>query len=111
MTALIRYDVACRALAEARSFDDVREWEDKAAAVREYARRARNRSLELDALEIRERARRRRGELLLELKAEGRLADGPAKPVTDRGPVLTLDQLDTTKNESARDQKLAAMDG
>ena len=75
MTALLKYDAACRAVAEAKTFDEVREWEDKAAAVREYSRRARNREMELDALEIRERARRRRGELLpAEMKARGRAA-------------------------------------
>ena len=79
MTTLLRYDAACRALAEAKSFDEVREWEDKAAAVREYSRRARNRTLELDALEIRERARLRRGQLLLELRESGELADGRKK--------------------------------
>ena len=110
MTVPLKYDAACRALAEAKSFDEVRDWEDKAAAVREYSRRARNRSLQIDALEIRERARLRRGELLLELKAAGQLAEGRRKTVSDGGPLpLTLEQLDITKNESARDQKLAQM--
>jgi hypothetical protein len=113
MTALLKYDAACRAVAEAKSFDEIKGWEDKAAAVKEYARRANNRELELDALEIRERARRRRGELILELKAEGRLAKGrtPKEPLTDAGAVLTLDDIDTSANDSARDQKLAKMDG
>src|SRR5258708_6630506 len=47
---LLRYDAACRAVAEARTFDEVRSWEDKAAAVREYGRRIRNRSIEIDAI-------------------------------------------------------------
>lgn len=113
MTALLKYDAACRAIAEARGFDEVRAWEDKAAAVREYGRRARNRSMELDALEIRERARQRRGQLLLEMKAAGQLSSGARKQlVTDGSPIpLTLEDLDITKRESARDQKLAAMDG
>lgn len=111
MTALLRYDAACAALAEARSFDEVRDWEDKAAAVREYARRARNRSLEIDALEIRERARRRRGELLIELKTAGQLIEGRKKLSTaDDSIRITLEQLDTTPDESSRDQKLAKME-
>jgi hypothetical protein len=110
--AIIKYDEACRAVAAARTIDDVREWEDKAAAVREYSRRARNRSMEIDALEIRARARRRRGELLIELKDAGRLVKGNDK-VTDQVPNgrLTLDDLGVSKNESSRDQKLAAVDG
>lgn len=112
MTALFKYDAACQAVALAKSFDEVKTWEDKAAAVKEYARRANNRTLELDALEIRERARRRRGELLIELKAEGRLAKGRCpQPLRDGGSVVFLDDIDTSANESARDQKLAKMDG
>jgi hypothetical protein len=76
MTALLKYDAACRAVAEAKTFDEVRDWEDKAAAVREYTRRIGNRALELDAIEIRERARRRRGELLLTLKAQEKIGRG-----------------------------------
>ena len=70
MTSLLKYDAACRAVAEAKTLDEVRDWEDKAAAVREYSLRAHNRPLELDAIEISERARRRRGELLVALKAD-----------------------------------------
>ncbi|MEI9804066.1 MAG: hypothetical protein WDN48_05880 [Pseudolabrys sp.] len=115
MTALLKYDVACRAIAEARSFDDVRDWEDKAAAVREYARRANNRTMEIDALEIRERARRRRGQLLTELRLAGLLHEGkPKENVTGQVQLagrMTLEELNTTRNESSRDQKLAALDG
>lgn len=111
MTTLpLKYDEACRAVAEARSFDEVREWENKAAAVKEYTRRIGNRSMELDSLEIRERARRRRGELLLELKGEGKLIVGREK-VNGCGPFerITLDDLHISKNESARDQKIASI--
>jgi hypothetical protein len=113
MTQVLKYDEACRAVAAAKSFDEVREWEDKAAAVREYSRRIHNRSLEIDALEIRERARRRRGELLIQLKGSGQLLDGRTKTVTDEVPFqrVTLDDLDVTKNESSRDQKIASLDG
>ena len=112
MTLPLKYDAACRALAEAKTFDDVRDWEDKAAAVREYGRRAKNRSLELDALEIRQRARQRRGQLLLEMKDDGLLSQGRKTTVTNSSPLpLTLEELGVTKRESARDQKLAQMDG
>jgi N6-adenosine-specific RNA methylase IME4 len=106
-TALLRYDTACRAVAEAKSFDEVRDWEDKAAAVREYTRRAKNRALELDALEIRERARRRRGELLIALKQEGKLRRGKISAADD---ILTLEQLGVSADESSRDQAIATID-
>ena len=31
MTSLLKYDAACRAVAEAKTLDEVRDWEDKAA--------------------------------------------------------------------------------
>lgn len=112
-TALLRYDAACQALAEAKTVDEVAEWSDKAAAVREYARRINNRSLELDAAEIKERAERRRGELLLELKAAGVLAEGRSTTtVTDQGqlpPRVTLEDLNTSRNESSRAQRIATI--
>jgi len=111
--ALLRYDAACRAIAEARSIDEVRDWSDKAAAIREYARRARNRSLEIDAAEIRVRAERRRGELLAEMRATGRLTEGRPKKLSladdSFAEAVTLDQLDTTRDESSRAQKLASI--
>jgi N6-adenosine-specific RNA methylase IME4 len=112
VTAILKYDAACRAVAEAKTLDEVRDWEDKAAAVREYTRRAKNRTMELDAIEIQERARKRRGELLLALKSLGQLAQTKKQPVIDDGPVVyTLEELGVTKNESSRDQKIASLDG
>lgn len=111
MTALLRYDVARRAVAEAKSFDEVRDWEDKAAAMQEYCRRARDRTLELDAMEIRAQARRRRGQLLLELKVAGKLYEGQPTTVREPGQFrATLEDMGISRNESARDQKIAALD-
>ncbi|WP_210209934.1 hypothetical protein [Pseudolabrys taiwanensis] len=114
MTALLKYDAACRAIAEAKTVDEVTDWIDKAAAVREYGRRVRNRKLELDALEIRVQAKRRRGELLLQLKQEGRLKEGRKQKLSssnDSLPPLTLDDLQVTANESSEDQAIAKIDG
>lgn len=113
-TSVLRYDAAKQAVAEAKTFDEVREWENKAAAVKEYARRANDRAMELDAIEIRERARRRRGELLVSLKDMGLLVEGRHPKTVDAArplKIVTLADLDTTKDESARDQKIAAIDG
>lgn len=115
MTALLRYDAACHALAEAKSFDEVRDWVNKAAAVREYARRSRNRQLEIDAIEIRVRAKRRYGELLRDYKDAGKLRQGnPQLSSTDDNcddDAVSLETLGLTQNESSEAQKIAAIEG
>jgi N6-adenosine-specific RNA methylase IME4 len=74
--ALDYYDNACRAVAEAKAVDDVKHIIDAAAARKEYARRAKNRQMEADAVEIRLRATRRLGELIKAQKETVGLATG-----------------------------------
>jgi hypothetical protein len=113
MTALLKYDAACRAIAEAKSFDEVRDWIDKAAAVREYTRRIHNRQLEIDAIEIRVRAKKRRGELLIALKDAGQLREGKPKlsDADDSLPRYSLKDLEISADESSEEQKIARIDG
>jgi N6-adenosine-specific RNA methylase IME4 len=114
--ALTNYDAARQALAEARRFDEVREIADKAAAIMEYARRAKNHDMEIDAAEIRIRAERRYGELLAELKAEGLFGKGrtrsvdPDRHLSDSAPGrVTLDEMGVTRDFSSKCQRLAAL--
>lgn len=115
---LVRYDAACRALAEAKAVDEAKAIRDRAEALRAYARQAKNRDLEVDAAEIRIRAERRVGELLAAQKATGGLAKGkvgpgrgkagtPAGPAFTQAPTLADVGLD--KKLSARAQQLAAV--
>jgi N6-adenosine-specific RNA methylase IME4 len=107
MTSLLKYDAACQAIAEAKTVDEVTEWIDKAAAVREYGRRIKNRQIEIDAIEIRVRAKQRRGQLLAGLREAGLLAQG--RKTSFANDVLTLESLNVSRNESSEEQKIAAI--
>jgi phage N-6-adenine-methyltransferase len=110
MTVLVKYEAACRALAEAKSSDEVRDIRDTAEAMRAYARIARNRRLEIDAAEIRIRAERRVGELMRLQRQTVGLAKGRR---TDLGPsptqVPTLIEAGIDKHLADRARKLAAV--
>ena len=84
MTQLIKYEAACRAIAECKAIDEVKGLADKAAAMQAYGRMANDRTLEVDAAEIRIRAERRLGEMLVQQKADGGLSRGQLK----QGPAL-----------------------
>lgn len=118
---LARYDKARSALAACVSVDEVKDWADRAAAMQAYGRMANDRSLQVDAAEIRLRAERRLGEMLVAAKAAGQLASGAriagARPGANDGSsaVVTADHRPTlaeagiSKDLSARAQKLAAV--
>lgn len=117
MSSLVRYDAACRALAEAKSVDEVKDLRDKSEAMRAYAKQAKNRQLEVDAAEIRIRAERRLGEMIAGQKATVGLATGAAGigqaasavPSKYRTQPPTLAEAGIDKKLSARAQKMAAV--
>lgn len=128
MTEIIPYDQARIMLAEAKSVDDVKDIMDKAAAMAEYHRRASDRTLELDAVEIRMFAERRLGQMIAAQKAavgfnkgsrsqlRGRHVSGAAltEPPEDHRPTLAEAGIVTKTGKSdtklsAKAQKMAAI--
>jgi hypothetical protein len=109
--ALVRYDAACKALAEANAVDEVKQIRDVAEAMRAYARQAQNKQLEADAWEIRIRAERRIGELIAEQKATVGLGKpGPKKIGLSENPISLSEALGPNhKNIADRARKYAAV--
>lgn len=117
MAELIRYDAMCHAIAEAYEVDEAKDIRDKALAMQAYARQAKNVELERQACEIRLRAERRCGQLLKQMKAEGRMAKGGApyhavnRSGYDAEPVEgSLAEWKITKRQSFDWQGLAEVD-
>lgn len=113
MSALVQYEAACRALHEAVTVDEVKEFFSKADAVRVYARQAKNTKLENDAKIIRWRAIRRMGEIM-----EGQPKAKGGKPYQEKATGLennpvavpTLEEAGVDKNLAHLARKYAAME-
>lgn len=108
--ALVRYEAARTALAEAHRVDEVKDIRDKAEAMAAYARQAKDSELIQFATEIKVRAERRCGELLT--ATEKRNGGHAMKARSNAGSELappTLAEMGLTHNESSRYQQLAAM--
>lgn len=106
MTALIKYEAARQALAECRRVDEAKEILDKSIALKAYARQAKDHELEADAAEIRERATRRLGELLVAAKAAGQLRKGRVWENSNGSETEPLERV--TLAEAGIDKKLSS---
>jgi hypothetical protein len=105
--ALVRYDAARKAIAAAHRVDEVKQIRDKAEAVRVYAKQARDLEMQNMAAEIRLRAERRAGQLLVEMQRTGqRQAKDRGRPKKLSG-TSTLPQLGLTRDQSSKWQQLA----
>jgi N6-adenosine-specific RNA methylase IME4 len=117
VNALAKYEAACSALAEAAAVDEVKNVLNLAAALRAYARQAKNRDAEINAARIRVRAIKRLGEMIAEQKATVGLAKGgqpyqEASTCTDAEQVerpLTLEEAGIDRKLSSYAQKVAAL--
>lgn len=115
MTQLVKYEAACRAVAEAVSIDEAKEFRDQSEAMRAYAKQAKNKQLEVQAAEIRIRAERRIGELMAAQRDAGAMATAgrPSDKIGSRtNPISaapTLSEAGIDKNLADRARKYAAI--
>jgi hypothetical protein len=103
------YENAKYWVAQYESVDDLKDYLDKASVIEQYAKRANDYELEINAGKARVRAERRCGELLKEIdKAKGgeqyhgQSTGNTVVPVTP-----TLDDMGLSKNQSSKYQQLA----
>jgi hypothetical protein len=108
---LISYDETRRALAEATRVGEVKTIRDKAAAVLEYAKRARNGDMVVQALDIQWQATRKLGQLLIEMaeRGERQRRGGDRKSKSHHVTLIDLSAIGITKMQSYRAQVLARM--
>jgi N6-adenosine-specific RNA methylase IME4 len=115
LSEVLKYDEACRMLAEAAAVDEVLDMRSKADALRIYARQAKNRDMEINAAQIRVRAERRLGEMLIQQRESVGLATGAAGigkaasavPEEYSTQPMTLAEVGIDRKLSSRAQRIA----
>lgn len=109
--SLVHYDAARTALAQAVRIDEVKAIRNLAVAAQVYARQAQDTQMVANATDIRERAERRAGEVLIEMREQGERAgqgEGEGKGRTAQ-PLPKLADIGITKTQSSRWQEKARM--
>jgi N6-adenosine-specific RNA methylase IME4 len=103
-----------RALVEAKTVDEVKDYRDKAAAVKAYAKKAKlGQKLVVEAASVKLRAERRLGEILQSIDlanaTPGNQYTGALTPPEGKAPPIRLRDLGITKSDSARSQRVATL--
>jgi hypothetical protein len=108
MNSLVKFEAARRALAEAKTIDEVKDIRDKAEALRLYVKQQ-GESLEMqnDIAEIKLRAERRAGKLLAEMAENGQRKT--PQTAAEKSSRTTLLDMGIRKDQSSDWQRIAAM--
>lgn len=112
---LVLLSKAEKAIAEAKTLDEVKDIVDRAAAVKAYAKKAQlGQKIVVEAAAIKLRAERRLGEMMQSINlansAPGNQYTGPlATHTLGVSPPIFLRDLGITKSDSARSQKIAKL--
>jgi hypothetical protein len=105
---LVKYDAACRALAECRTIDEAKGIADAMERARLYARQMKNREAEFDCIEIRVRAERRLGQLIIDLRRSGQI-DARGRR-SKNSPRVAMRDIGLDGNLSPISQRLAPLE-
>jgi phage N-6-adenine-methyltransferase len=105
-TALATYDAARRMVAEAKTVDEVQNIRDLSDQARLYAKQAGDLQMELDAIEIRDRATRQLGFIMQAQEATVGLSKGGRPPGTG-GKIPPVNDVLATLAEAGIDKDLA----
>lgn len=109
---LVQYEATIKALAELKTFPEVKKIRDQAVAVQEYAKQAKDSRIISPATEIRVSAETRAGELLIAMAESGERDRGSGDRQSLKAksqPVTQLADLKISKMQSSRWQALARM--
>lgn len=108
--ALVKYEAARHALAEARSVDEAKDIKDKAEALRVYAHQANDIELESAAAEIKLRAVQRIGEISAELEtSKGGSNPTATLPTGGKSKRAVLKDAGISTSAANRYEKIAAV--
>ncbi len=103
------YAKARDAIIRCSTIDEVKGWRNKAAAVKAYAIKARDREMAIAAAMIRLEAERRAGQVLIEMKSSGELASKEKGRPRKASSVTILKSLKISPDESSRWQRLGRL--
>ena len=112
---LVLLSKAERAIAEAKTLDEVKDIRDKAAAIKAYAKKARlGQKIVVEAAAIKLRAERRLGEMIQTVEladsAPGNQYTGPLELQSPNNDTpVCLRELGITKTDSSRSQRIAKL--